>query len=305
MRCLRLLVSAALAAVLLLVTARPGLANSYPAKMTLPASVEAADCIAVGKVIAIEEKAVQVPPFPGSTVKIEYRIAVVKIEDTLKGPKGVTEIRVAFQPPPPPPPPPKPPVGMPNVIVVGPGPSLLKPLVVGNEGCFLVKKRGDETFYRFVDGNYNDYLVKGDPTFDKKMSLVKRSLSVLADPTKGLQSKDAADRLLTATLLLSRFQAAAGPKAKMEPIEAAQSKLILEAIASADWSRVEMPGEEITPRGVFMSLRLTPKDGWNQPQQGANQDYRLFLKDLDTAAQKWLKDNSATYRIQRWVPEGS
>jgi hypothetical protein len=52
-----------------------------------------------------------------------------------------------------------------------------------------------------------------------------------------------------------------------------------------------------------MQLRLTPKDGWTPPQQGAMQDYRVHLKEWDAAAQKWLKENSSTYRLQRWVPE--
>src|SRR5262249_40106458 len=116
---------------------------------------------------------------------------------------------------------------------------------------------------------------------------------------------DAGDRLLTASLLLARFQAGAGPKAKAEPIDANQSKLILEAIASADWSQPDMAGGDLTPRGGFPSPPPTPEDGWTAPQQGANQDVRLFMKDWDAAAQKWLKDHSATYRVQRWVSENA
>ena len=59
----------------------------------------------------------------------------------------------------------------------------------------------------------------------------------------------------------------------------------------------------MSPRAVFQSLRLTPGDGWQAPKQGPNQDVRLFMKDWDAAAQKWVKDNVATYRVQRWVPE--
>ena len=290
---------ARLAGAVLLLAVRPGLGNTLPAKLPLPACVESAACIAVGKVTAIEDKSVMAPPFRGATVKIEYRIAVVKVDESLKGGTGLTHVRIAFQPPPPP----VKPVEMPGVFVTPVPPSPLKMLAVGNEGCFLLKRFGDEPFYRIVDSNYNDYVAKGDRDFDNRMTLVKRSLKLLSDPDAGLRSKDAADRLLTAYLLLTRYQAAAGPKAKAEPIEAAQSKLILEALAGADWSRPDMPGEQVTPRGVFQMLRLTARDGWTAPQQGPMQDVRLFLKDWDTAAQKWLKDNSATYRIRRWLPE--
>jgi hypothetical protein len=174
---------------------------------------------------------------------------------------------------------------------------------VGTEGCFLLQKQGDETFYRPVDRSYNDYIAKTDKECDKKVAFVKHALKLLDDTDAGLKSKDGADRLLTAYMLLSRFQAAAGPKAKTEPIDATQSKLILEAIEGADWSQPDTQGEPTTPRGVFTQLRLTPKDGWNAPQQGPNQDVRVFMKEWDAAAQKWLKDNCASYRIQRWVPE--
>jgi hypothetical protein len=283
-----------------LVTARPARSNTLPARVPLPACVETADCIALGKVTAIDDKPVMAPPFPGSTAKIEYRIAVVKVDEGLKGTMGLTHLRVAFQPPPPPTPKP---VEMPGVIVVGPPPSPLRKIEVGAEGCFLLKKHGDETFYRLVDANYNDYVAKGDADYAARLTIVRRSLKLLADPDAGLRSKDPADRLLTAYLVLTRYQAHAGPKAKTEPIDAAQSKLVLEAIAGADWAQPETPGNQVTPRGVFMALRLTPKDDWKAPQQGPNQDVRAFMREWDSAAQKWLKDHSATYRIQRWVLE--
>jgi hypothetical protein len=294
------LLSATLAGGLLLLTAMPALANTMPAKMQLPTAVVKADDIAVGKVTSIEPKTILIPPYPGSTAKIEYAIAVVKIEDSLKGPKGLTHVRVAFEVPPPPPPPPMDP---PGVFVIRPAPFVKKTLAVGNEGCFLLRTQGDETFYRFVDPSYNDFLVKGDRDYEKKVTFVKHSLELLSDPDKGLKSKEAADRLLTAYLLLNRFQAAWGPKAKTEPIDAAQSKLILEAIAGADWTQPDTQGDEVKPLRVFHFLRLTAKDGWNAPQQGPMQDVRIYLKEVDAAAQKWLKDNSATYRIQQWVPE--
>jgi hypothetical protein len=287
---------------MLLLTGVSGPANTLPARIPLPACVATADCIVVGKVTAIEEKPVMAPPFKGATVKIEYHIAVVKVAEDLKGAMGQTHVRVAYLPPPPPPPKPVNPPGT-GPIVIGPPPFPLKPVTIDSEGCFLLKKVGDETFYRIVDSSYNDYIAKNDKDFARKLALAKRSLKLLDDPDAGLKSKDAADRLLAADLLLYRYQVAAGPKAKTEPVDAAQSKLILEAIAGGDWSQTDYSGEQVTARGVFQMLRLTPKDGWKAPQQGANQDIRVFMKEWDMAAQKWLKDNCETYRVQRWVPE--
>jgi hypothetical protein len=293
---------AALASAALLLSASPGYSNTMPAKVPLPACTATADCIVVGKVTSIEDKPVMAPPFPGSTVNIEYRIAVVKIDENLHGATGLTHIRIAFQPPPPAPKVVKAPMGG-IAISGGPRPIPMMPFAVDIEGCFLLKKQGDETFYRLVDRSYNDYLARTDREFDAKLSLVKRSLKFLVDPDAGLKSKDSADKILTAYLLITRYNAAAGPKAKSEPVDAAQSKLILEAIGNVDWSKANAPGDPVTPSGVFNLLRLTPKDGWNAPKQGPNQDVRVFMKQWETAAQKWVKDNVTTYRIQRWVAE--
>src|SRR5262245_24857742 len=86
---------AALAAALVILTAMPGLANTYPAKMPIPVRVELSDCIVLGKVIAIEEKTVSAPPYPGALQKIDYRIAVLKIDEGLSGAKSLTQVRVA------------------------------------------------------------------------------------------------------------------------------------------------------------------------------------------------------------------
>jgi hypothetical protein len=286
-----------------LLAVQPLLANVQPARVPLPTAVETADCIVIGKVTLIEEKSVQAPPFPGATVQVEYRIAVVKIDERLKGAMGLTEVRIAFQPPPPAPPPqPAPKPGQP--IRVGPRPVVGTTLAVGNEGCFLLVQHKDETYFRNVDRHRNDFIAKTDNEFDSKVQFIKRALKLLDDPAAGLQSKEAADRLLTAYLLLTRFQKGASAQAKAEPIDAAQSKLILETIAAADWAPRETTGEQITPQGAFQLLRLTAKD-WNPPKPKPNQDYRIFQKEWNAAAQKWVKDNAAAYRISRWVAEKS
>ena len=298
MRILKFFRAAVAVSTVLLLPALPVLANSYPAKVQLPAAIMTADCIVIGKVASIEDKTVPAAPFPGARVKVEYRIAVVKIDQDLKGGMRQTHVRIAFQPPQPPPPPPKRVDGPGPIAVIGPRPMPRKDLVPGTEGCFFLKKQGDDTFYRLVDSNWNEYLAKGDRDFDAKVAFVKHALQLVAAPVKGLESKDTPDRLLTACLLLYGYQAT-GPKMKPEPIDAAQSKRILEAIIAAEWTKPDAQGDEASPRRVFQLLRLTPKDGWNAPKQGFNQDIRVYLKEWDTAAQKWLKDNAASYRIQR------
>jgi len=295
--------SAGLALVVLSLAARPVSALTLPARMPLPASAASADCIVVGKVTSIEDKPIMAPPFPAATNKIEYRIAIVKIDEALRGAEGFTQVRIAFQTPPPPPKPlPNPGKGI--AISPRPGGIPVKPLVVDNEGCFLLIKNADEEFFRFVDRSYQDYIAKSDAEFDKKLSLVKRSLKYLEAPMDGLKSKDEADRLLAVYLVLTRCNTAAGrPNAKTEPLAAAQSKLILEAIAKSDWTPAQPPVDGVSPNQLFGMLGLTPKEGWTPPMRGAMQDYREYAKQWETAAKKWLTDNGDKFQIQRWVAE--
>src|SRR5438874_1646650 len=54
-----------------------------------PQRVAMADAVVVGKVTSIEAKTVMATRFPGDKEKGEYTIAVVKIEETLAGAKGL------------------------------------------------------------------------------------------------------------------------------------------------------------------------------------------------------------------------
>jgi hypothetical protein len=296
--------SAGLAAAVLLVATRPVSALSLPARTPLPASAAGADCIVVGKVTSVEEKPISAPPFPGATTKIEYHVAILKIDQALRGAEGLTQVRIAFQTPPPAPKPVPNPGGRPVAVSPRPIGIPIKPLTVDNEGCFLLTKNADEEFFRFVDRSYQDFIAKNDADFDKKLSLVKRSLKFLEAPMDGLKSKNETDRLLASYLVLYRCSLGAGrPNAKSEAIPAAESKLILETIAKADWTQNQVPADGFTPNQLFGMLRLTAKDGWTPPMQGPMQDYRVFMKQWETAAKKWLTDNGEKFQIQRWVAE--
>jgi hypothetical protein len=144
-------------------------------------------------------------------------------------------------------------------------------------------------FYSVIDK-------KTDPNFNKDVAMVKRCARLLDDPMIGLKARDAKDRLLTAAMLVARYRTpspvANGGLPRTEPVGGRESKLILETLADADWSKNDAD-LRMGPQGVFFQLGLTPKEGWTPP---AN------FKDLPEAARQWLKDNAGTYRIQRFVP---
>ncbi len=261
----------------------------------VPQRVATADVVIVGKVTAFGDKTVSARPFPGATEKSEYQVAVVRIDDAIVGAKDLKEIRVGFRLPPPPPPPP--------VVRPGGGPVAIGPLrkwrepslVLDQEALLFLVKHPEADFY-VMPAYFSVINKKDNPGFANDLAEVQKAARLLADPKAGLESNSAEDRLLTAGLLISRYRTPRlGPVAKTEPIDAVQSKLILQTLADADWKAPARPGlmnQLTSPQALFFRLGLQPKDGWTQPKD---------FKELPEAAQKWLKDHAESYRIERFV----
>jgi hypothetical protein len=255
----------------------------------LSTRVAQADCIVVGKVTSIEDKVVAAKSFPTATQKTAYRIAVITIKDHLAGAKGLTSVRVGFIPPP------QPVQGGPNQPI---RPIRRYPTVdlkVGQEGCFLLTQHFEEPFY-IVQGYYN--VIYKANNFDQQVAQIKDYVKLLDDPKEGLKSKNADSRLVTAAMLMTRYRTVklgTKPPYKTEPIDAEQSKLILNVLAEADWTKVARFGQ-VSPWLLFNQLGLTAKDGWKPPQL-AN------LQAMGEAAKEWIKQHAKDYRIQRYVAE--
>jgi hypothetical protein len=240
-----------------------------PAPAPIPERVVRADLIIIGKVAAIEDRTVSVERFAGSKDKTQYGVAVIDVVEGLIGAKGLTKVRLGFIPPP------------------APKPGLLIKFrsyvpTVGQEACFLLTKHPVGDFYEA--GLYSVLDKNGKDT-----EQIKRCAKLLADPEAGLKSENATDRFLTASMLINRYRATriGNEPTKSEPIDAAQSKRLLEILAAADWNTRE-------PLMLFFRLGLTAQDGWTAPKDP---------KEQSAAAQKWLKENAARYRILKLVPE--
>jgi hypothetical protein len=231
----------------------------------LPTRVAHADLVVLGKVTAVEPKTVTLKD--GS----EYKVAVVKIDEALVGGAGLTHVRVGF---------------IPGGFRRFPASNL----TVGQEACFFLSSLPGATFS--VPRMYYDVIAReGNPEFAGELAVVRRCGRLLRDPAAGLRSKEADDRLLTAALLVGRYRRPCYGPTRAEPIDAAQSRLILEALADADWTRRD-PQTSVTAPDTFFRLGLTKQDGWEHTPGG----------DVAAAARKWLRDHAATYRIQKIVP---
>jgi hypothetical protein len=239
--------------------------------------VARADMIVTGRVIKIEDKSVSVPVAPGAKEKIEYQVAVVKVDDPILNAKGIKEIRVGFVPPP-------------AGVSRRPGISLVE----DEDVCVFLTKHADPDLHT-VEAYFDVTKKKDNAGYDNFVKEAKRCAKLFADPDAGLKAKDANERLLTASMLLTRYSTPRAGATKQEPIDAARSKQILLAIADADWSAEPKPNV-VNPRTAFARLNAEAADGWNPPAHPTQ---------FPDAAKKWLKDKAETFRVKQWVAEKS
>jgi hypothetical protein len=238
--------------------------------------------VLVGKVTAIEEKTVSATQWPGAPEKVEYSVAVVKIEEAILGGKDLTHIKVGYVLPRPP---------QPGAPIVSSSLRGNPQLTVGQEVCLFLKPHHEAKFQ--IAPMYFDIIDSKNPNFAKEVEQARKAAKLLADPKAGLTAKDAGDRLTTAHMLLSRYRMVPGPNFKTEPIDAEESKLILKAIAGGDWTKGFSP-TEVTAQMTFNMLGLRPEDGWNPRFRRPN--------EFPEAAKKWLAEHAETHRIQKFVP---
>jgi hypothetical protein len=252
----------------------------------VPVRVALADMVIAGKVTKIEDKTVSALSFPGAKDKVEYQVAVVKVEDSILNAKGVKEVRVGF------------PVPMPGRIT--PGGYRPPTLTDDEEALLFLNKHFDADFYYYPA--YFDVVKKSNnQNYEKELQEAKKAAKLIADLTAGLKSKEAEDRYLTAAMLIERYRMTkpSPTPPKQEPIDAEQSKLILAALRDADWTPPGPnpggpAGWKLTPQISFGRLGLTKDDNWTPPADATK---------FADAAKAWLKENAGSYRIRKLVPD--
>lgn len=257
------------------------------AEPSLPQRTALADLVLVGKVISFEQDLVEASPLLKipRVNKIPYQVAIVSVQTPILGIKTPSQIRIGY-------------VVLPSATkepeVKYRRLARIK-LAEGQEGCFFLTKHPDESFY-VAQAAYEFLDKTKTKSYDTKLAEIKHCAQLLRDPDAGLQAKTAADRLLTAAMLIFRYRTARyaySGKPTTAPIDANQSWRILTALAEADWKEEEAP-LELSPFSLFMRLDLTPEDGWTPPRS---------VPEQISAAKKWLGENAGKYRIQKYVPE--
>jgi len=263
-------------------------------RLTLP------DVVVVGRVVGLEPMDVEATPAPGQP-NVKYRLAVVQVAEALHGVKKATKmVRIGFIAP-----------GE-NVNPANPGGIQIQPAIqprlpirpfygnvtlqVGQDGLFLLTKHHKEAFY--LVANYNSFVTRQDnPNFESEVNSTKQLCKVLENPVASLKAEDAGQRFLAAAVLITKYRTHPGVAVKQEPIDAAESKLILKALAGGDWTQPRFGNARIpSAMEVFTQLGVTANDGY-QLLNVRNQ------QDITQAMQKWLSENEDKYVIKKLVAD--
>jgi hypothetical protein len=249
--------------------------------------VAAASMIVVGKVESIEEKPVSAKPFPTSTEKAEYQVAVIKISDPILNAKGLTTVRVGFLPPP---------MGQ---IRRRPTVNFAK----DQEVIVFLTPHGEGNFM-IAQGYYDVINKQGNQNFDKEVETAKKYVKMLANPKESLKAEKPEARLEAAALFVSAYRTKRfnGVEPKTEAVDAEVSKLILTALAEADWKK-QVIDMRTNPQVMFSELGVTEKDGFKPPMIEVQGKPQIDYQKLPEYAKQWCKDNAGKYKIERFVYE--
>ena len=261
--------AAGLALLALLGSSRPAAACGYGGIASPLERFALADCVVVGKITRYDDRTVRTSS-PDGRQPMDYRVAVVKVEEMLKGDGRLTHVRI----------------GMASTQMIQPG----------YAACFFLTEHPLESFYLQGADLYDFAIPKNQSNFAAQVASFRQMGRLLADPVAGLKAQRAEDRLLTAAMVLARartFRAQSHVAAnKTEPLDAQTSALVLKALAEADWNK--SLGFRMNAWRLFNLLGVTAQDGWNPA--GLRTTPELYA-----AAKQWLGARQENYRIAAYV----
>lgn len=305
---LRLLAGGALTLLAVALLSSPVSALSMAAPASPIQRLFLADIVVIGTVTAIEEEPVEALPFPNAPQKSKYRVAVMKIDNSLRGAGSLTHVKVGFIPPVPQPAhvprqpvaPGQPVLIAPELPAPPPGTQLTEKL----SGCFFLTKHPTESFYTI---RYDTPpLISGTKNAEDEIALVKKALEVTADPLASLQARKPEDRYFAAAALIAKYRSiphSSRPTGKpgtfeQEPIPAEESSRILTIMAEQDkWNQPVQTNVD-APIILLNQIGIGPNDGWTYPRV-VRGDFATVVRDQ---YRKWLTNQGKDYVIKKFVP---
>jgi hypothetical protein len=273
-------------------TATRGEVIIKPAPRPVGEAAMYADSVVLGRVAEVEPETVGARTHaraPKAEV-VTYRMALVRVDETLVGPGGLTRVRVGFA----------------DGADGAPA--------IGAEGVFFLDPHhsGDFHVLQMYPLPGPVFLSKADPGFEKALAEVRQVSKVYADPVASLKATDKDVRLLAAKALVFRYYrprtAPDGSWWPQEDLPAEENKLLVKALAEMPW--VPSDGDRTKPclaETVFSSIE-PEKWGFRVPSpERVAADPRPSPRDrlLEEDWAKFLTENAEKVQLKRYVsPKG-
>lgn len=270
------LVLKVLAGLGLLATAVPVIAcrGELPPPRPVLAATQS-DAVLVGTVVAIDEQPTSAKSHPDAAEESAYSVATVRIDRPLNGVKNLTHVRVAVQ--------------FGSLDRAG-APFRL-------DGQFLFFLQRHPTAQLFVPSHHQP-LDMTLPGVNSVLHRVTVAMNAVNDPVKALTAKESEDRVIAAMALAHWYRRvppnANGTDRVARP--AGESKLILAALAEAEWS-AERRYDEANPYGVILGLGLE-NDGFKLPGNTTGEEVGAATKK---AFVKWLAESGDKAVVRQFV----
>ncbi len=267
--------------------------------------------VVVSGTVSIGKETVDAPMWQGSPTKATFRVATIKVTDTLMGEKVAT-VKVLLSAADPtyindPFP------GQPAQPYYPQFPNQIQ-LIDGQEGVFFLAKHPTQAdAYTHAPGspplNPLDTKYKGD------LDEVKGVAAVHADPVKALKAEKADARMKAAYVLVTKYRrppAFDGKQYEQKAVAADEAKLIMKALQDADWELWDKPQQPnevrdytLNPTSLLGQLQVyqgAPGKGnfpqvRPQPGQGYNTAYKA-------AFTTWMEGDGKDFEIKRFVMPG-
>jgi hypothetical protein len=249
---------------------------------TGPVKAAHSDRIVIGKVAKMLKEPVEAVSAVGAKVNIPFTIYEIEVSEAIKGDAKEKILRI----------------GQP-ASKAGAVPAVK--VTVGQEGLFFLQKHPAGDFHTLpMAGAFVSNKNKG--AFTLELDEVRKTLTVLAAPLVALKAAEPARRLEATYLLLTVYHTVP-PKTdyKLDPIPAAESKLLLKTLIDSDWDYNKYKGANFkqNPAKLFELLGVGAKDGFQKPIQG------ILSPEYASAAKKWLAKNWETYSLNKVVITGT
>lgn len=267
--------------------------------------------LVVAGTVSLAKDTVEAPQWQGSPTKATFRVATIKVTDTLLGEKAaVVKVLLGAADPtyindPFPGQPPQPYVAM--------MPSQIQ-LIDGQEGVFFLTKH-PTVADAYTHAGGSPPLNPLDTKYKDELAEVKGVAAVHADPLKALKAEKADDRMRAAYVLVLKYRrppAHDGKVYEQKAIAAEEAKLIFKALQDADWELWDKPQQPnevrdwtLNPTNLLSQLQIYTgapgKGNFPQVRPQPGQGYYTAYKAAFTT---WMEGDGKEFEIKRFVMPG-